>query len=176
MNEFLHVCGSNAVLTSCSGGGEGRYSGSVAVLRGQDTGTFWWHWRENCCVGGGLWIWKRRWAPGVAGGTEGEPRATAFHGKPPLQPEVLDPAGPHQRLGEGEARLLITALLAPLFSVQVAHQRLKQQYSSLHCEMLIQTSHLLLWWLFACESWCSTSSYSLYGREWATGQRFCSVP
>lgn len=60
--------------------------------------------RENCCVGEGLWMWKRRWAPGVAAGTEGEPRATVFHGKPPPQPEVLDPAGPHQRLGEGESK------------------------------------------------------------------------
>lgn len=51
MNELLHVCASNAVLTSCSGGGEGRYSGSVVVLRGQDTGTFRWQWskRELLC-------------------------------------------------------------------------------------------------------------------------------
>lgn len=40
----------------------------------------------------------------MAAGTEGEPRATVFHGKPPPQPEVLDPAGPHQRLGEGESK------------------------------------------------------------------------
>ena len=42
MNEFLRACHSNAVLASCSGGGEGWYSGGVAVLGEQDTDTFRW--------------------------------------------------------------------------------------------------------------------------------------
>lgn len=52
--------------------------------------------------------------PAVAGGTEGEPHATVFHRKPPPQPEVLAPVGPHQRLGEGESKTFDRSLAGSL--------------------------------------------------------------